>query len=309
MPGSDLPPFVTLSAEVAAALAAGRPVAALESAVISHGLPHPTGLETAAALEADVRAAGAVPATVAVVKGRVVIGADGDALRMLTEPGAWKVAERDLAPAVGAGATGGTTVSATVAAAALAGIAVVSTGGIGGVHLGAERTWDVSADLPALAHHAVIVVCAGTKAICDIGKTLEYLDTGGVTVAAYGTDRFPGFYAVDSGFDAPRRIDRPADAAAIHALKRRLGQRGALLVALPIPVEEALPEAVVRRAVAEALARSGHVRGGDLTPALLAVLGEITGGRTLRANLALLRANARLAAAIAREAAQESLTG
>lgn len=309
MHSSDLPRFVTLSDEVARALREGRPVVALESAVISHGLPHPTGIETAGTLEADVRAAGAIPATIALVDGRIVLGAAESELARLTEPGAWKIAERDLAPAGAARATGGTTVSATAAAASIAGIAVMSTGGIGGVHLGAEQTWDVSADLPALGRHSLVVVCAGAKAICDIGKTLEYLDTAGVTVVAYGTDRFPGFYAVDSGFAAPRRIDRPPDAAAILALKRALGQPGAVLVANPIPEQDALSSDAVTQAVRESFARTGHVRGGDLTPALLAALGEITGGQTLRANLALLRSNARLAAAIAREAAQESPRG
>jgi pseudouridine-5'-phosphate glycosidase len=309
MRGSDLPSFIRVCDDTVRALREGRPVVALESAVISHGLPHPTGIETAYALEAEVRAAGAVPATIAVVDGRIVIGAARDELQRLTQPGTWKIAERDLAPAAAARATGGTTVSATIAAASLARIAVMSTGGIGGVHLGAEQTWDVSADLPALGRHSLVVVCAGAKAICDIGKTLEYLDTVGVTVVAYGTDRFPGFYAVDSGFAAPRRVDAPADAAAVLSFKRRLGQLGAVLVANPIPAEDALAFDAVTRAVGEALARTGHVRGGDLTPALLAALGEITGGRTLRANLSLLRANARLAAAIARSAAQESPRG
>jgi len=169
----------------------------------------------------------------------------------------------------------------------------------GGVHLGAEQTWDVSADLPALARHSLVLVCAGTKAICDPGKTLEYLDTAGVTVVAFGTDRFPHFYTADSGYAAPRRIDAPEQAAAILAAKRRLGQPGALLVAAPIPRGEALQAELVADAVARAVAQVGAVRGGDLTPALLAALTAITGGRTLRANLALLRANARLAAAIA----------
>lgn len=306
MHSPDLPRFVTLSDEVARALREARPVVALESAVISHGLPHPTGIETAGVLEADVRAAGAVPATIAVVDGQILIGTARDNLRRLTRPGTWKIAERDLAPAAAARATGGMTVSATVAAASIAGIAVMSTGGIGGVHLGAEQTWDVSADLLALARHSLIVVCAGAKAICDIGKTLEYLDTAGVTVVVCGTDRFPGFYAVDSGFVAPRRIDRPAEPAAILSRKRALGQAGVVLVANPIPEREALSSAAVTRAVVDAHARTGHVRGGDLTPALLAALGEITAGLTLRANLALLRSNARLASAIAREAAQES---
>lgn len=307
MPAPDLPPFVSVAPAVASALREGRPVVALESAVISHGLPDPIGRDTAGALEEEVRKGGAVPATVAVVRGRLVIGADREMLGELTVPEAWKVAERDLGPAVAARATGGTTVSATIAAASLVGIDVMSTGGIGGVHLGAERTWDVSADLPALARHSIVVVCAGAKSICDVGKTLEYLDTTGVTVVAYGTDRFPGFYAVDGGRPAPRRIDGGREAAAILAAKRDLGQPGAVLVARPLPAADALPRDTVQQAVRDALARVGDVQGGDLTPALLAALGDITGGRTLRANLALLRANARLAAEIARDVPQESL--
>lgn len=307
MAAGDLPEFVVLADEVASALRRGDPVVALESAVVSHGLPPPTGLETAGMLEAEVRKAGVVPATVAVVDGRVVVGATAAELRRLADPSAWKIAERDLAVAVAAGACGGTTVSATVAVAEAAGIAVMSTGGIGGVHLGAEQTWDVSADLPALARHSAIVVCAGAKAICDTARTLECLETAGVTVVAYGTDRFPNFYLPDGGYPAPRRIDRPAEAAAILRNKRRLRQPGAVLVANPIPTGEALTPDEVAQAVSEARARVGALRGGEVTPALLDALGRITGGRTLRANLALLRANAVLAAAIACEAAQESL--
>lgn len=309
MPGRDLPEFIGVSPEIREALGTAAPVVALESAVISHGLPHPTGLDTAAALEGEVRAHGAVPATIAVTGGRLLIGADAGELARLTGPETWKIAERDLPVAVAMRATGGTTVSATIAIAEMAGIDVLSTGGIGGVHLGAEHTWDVSADLPALARHSIVVICAGAKAVCDIARTLEYLDTAGVTVAAFGTDRFPNFYAVDSGLTAPRRIDEPRDAAVILGAKRRLGQPGAVLVANPIPHESALSADLVRKAVARAIARMENVHGGDLTPALLSALNEITGGATFRANLALLRANARLASLIAREAAQESLRG
>jgi len=307
VPVPDLPEFVVLADDVASALRRGLPVVVLESAVVSHGLPPPTGLETATMLEAEVRKAGAVPATVAVVDGSVIVGATAADLLRLVGSSPWKIAERDLAVAVASRASGGTTVSATIAVAAAAGISVVSTGGIGGVHLGADRTWDVSADLQALARHSVVVVCAGAKAICDTGRTLEYLETAGVTVAAYRTDRFPNFYAVDSGHAAPRRIDRPAEAAAILRYKRRLQQPGAVLVANPIPSDDALAADAVARAVTEARARLGAVQGGDVTPVLLEALREITGGRTLRANIALLRANAQLAAAIARETAQERL--
>lgn len=300
------PLVVDVGPETAGALAGGRPVVALESAVISHGLPHPTGLQTAAALEALVQDAGAVPATVAVIAGRIVVGATAGQLSRLIAPDVVKIAARDLPVAVATSATGGTTVSATIAVAALAGIRVVATGGIGGVHLGAERTWDVSADLRALAEHAVAVVCAGAKAICDIAKTLEYLDTAGVTVVAYGSDRFPNFYARDSGLPAPGRIDAPQQAARILAAKQRLDQRTALVIANPIPAADALANAEVEDAVSRAMRRAtdAGVRAGDLTPFLLAALADLTGGRSLRANLALLRANAALAASVAVEASK-----
>ena len=304
-----LPEFFSIAPDVRDALAARAPVVALESAVISHGLPSPTGLETAAALEDEVRRGGAIPATVAVCEGRIVVGASRTELARLTDAGVMKVAERDLSVAVARRAAGGTTVSATIAVAAACGVAVISTGGIGGVHLGAEETWDVSSDLPALSRYSVLVVCAGTKAICDVPKTLEYLDTLGVTVAVYGGDRFPYFYAEDSGAPAPHRVDTPVEAAAILAARRALGQRGAVIVAQPIPKDDALPAAMVRDAVGEAVRRTKDVRGAALTPALLAALTEITGGRTLRANLALLRANARLASAIAQALHRKGFAG
>jgi pseudouridine-5'-phosphate glycosidase len=297
---TPLPDLFILRPEVRDALAGGVPVVALESAVISHGLPPPAGLETAAALEDEVRRGGAVPATVAVREGRILVGATPADLTRLTRPGTMKIAERDLSVAAAARATGGTTVSATIAVATACGIAVTSTGGVGGVHLGAEQTWDVSADLPALARHSALVVCAGTKAICDVPKTLEYLDTLGITVLAYGTDRFPYFYARDSGVPAPRRVDAPEEAAAVLVSRRALAQPGAVLVAQPISEDDALPRELVDEAVAEAVRRTSHLRGETLTPALLAALTEITRGRTLRANLALLRANAALASAISR---------
>ncbi len=296
-----LPPLIDVREDVAAALARRRPVVALESAVVSHGLPHPIGLQMAGELEEIVRAADAVPAIVAVLAGRIRVGVTQDELNGLISAAAMKVASRDLPVAAAAAASGGTTVSATVAVADLVGIGVVATGGIGGVHLGAEQSWDVSADLQALAEHPVAVVCAGAKAVCDIGKTLEYLDSAGVTVVAYRSDRFPNFYVQDSGFPAPRQITSTHEAAAILAAKRALGQRTGVVIANPIPVSEALSAEEVDHAVRDAAeqARAAGVRGGDLTPYLLAVLVERTGGRSLRANLSLLRANAALAAAVA----------
>ena len=279
----------------------GRPVVALESAVISHGLPHPTGAEVAEALENEIRSSGAVPATIAVIAGRITVGLTRDEVEQLVRPDVMKVASRDLPVAVALHATGGTTVSATLAVAESVRVPVLSTGGIGGVHLGAQETWDVSADLLALARYPVAVVCAGAKSVCDVARTLEYLDTTGVTVVAYRTDRFPNFFTRDSGSIAPRRIESADDAARILMAKRLLGQRSGLLIANPIPAADALSNDEVDGAVRRAIdrARGVGVRGGDLTPYLLAALGEITAGGSLRANVALLKANAALAAAVA----------
>ncbi len=295
------PSIVDIAPEVADALRRGQPVVALESAVISHGLPPPIGQEASAAQEEEVREAGAVPATVVVLAGRIKVGATARERDQLMASGAIKIAARDLPVAAALSATGGATVSATITIADLVGIRVIATGGIGGVHLGAEQTWDVSADLRALAEHPVAVICAGAKAICDIGKTLEFLDTAGVTVVAYGTDNFPNFYARESGFPAPRRVDTPGDVASILVGKRILQQRTAVVVANPIPAPDALGEREVADAVGRATvqATAAGVRGGDLTPYLLAALADLTGGRSLHANLALLQANAALAAKVA----------
>lgn len=295
------PKAFDVSPKVAEALSSGQPVVALESAVISHGLPRPTGVETALDLEDLVREGGAVPATMAVIDGRIKVGLLPGEFERLTAAGAMKVAGRDLPVAIASSAAGGLTVSATIALSDFLGIKVVCTGGIGGVHLGAELTWDISADLLALSRYPLAVVCAGAKAICDIGRTLEYLDTVGVTVVSYRTDRFPGFYTEDSGFDSPRRIAAPEDAARILTVKRAVGQRTGLLIANPVPSDEALPPLIVQDAVRRATdrARAAGVRGEDLTPYLLGALNEITEGASLRTNVALLRANATLAAEVA----------
>lgn len=302
------PSVVDIAPEVEGALQRRQPIVALESAVISHGLPLPTGQETSAALEDEVRRFGVVPATIAVLAGRIKVGATARERAQLTASGVSKIAARDLPVATALSATGGATVSATLVIADVIGIPVIATGGVGGVHLDAQQTWDVSADLRALAEHRVAVVCAGAKAICDIGKTLEYLETAGVTVVSYGTDRFPNFYTLDSGFPAPRRVNTPADVARIFADKRALQHTTAVLVANPIPASEALAEREVADAVhrATAQASAAGVRGADLTPYLLAALADLTGGRSLRANLALLRANAALAAEVAVAVSQTS---
>lgn len=274
---------------------------ALETAVVSHGLPQPLAFETARALEREVEDAGAVPAAVAVVEGVLRIATVSEVLPSFASGPVWKVAARDVPVAAARRATGGATVSATVAAAHLVGIAVVATGGIGGVHLGGRYTWDVSGDLQALANHPVAVVSSGAKAICDPALTLECLDTRGVTVVGYRTDRFPYFYAVESGLPVPHRVDSPEEVAAVLQAKRSLGQRTALLVANPVPAEAALAPAEVERAVRAATARAAarQVRGAELTPFLLDALNQLTGGRSLHANAALLRSNARLAAEVA----------
>ena len=285
------------------AIDARRGVVALESTVIAHGLPRPKNLETARLLERDVRGAGAVPATICLADGLLVIGA-GDALlaRLANEDDVAKVSTRDLAPflaRVPAEALGATTVAATAEIAANAGIEVFATGGIGGVHRGAERTLDVSADLRALAAHPVVVVCAGVKLVLDLAKTLEALETLGVPVIGYGTDELPAFYVRSSGLKVPYRVDDPVAAARIARIQ--LDRGGGLLVCVPIPDASALPRAEMEREIDAAVAAADRagVRGPDVTPFLLAQLGESTSGRTLEANIALLRNNARTAAAIA----------
>ena len=290
-------------AGVKEAIDARRGVVALESTVIAHGLPRPKNLETARALEREIRDAGAVPATICLADGGLVVGA-GDALlaRLANEDGVAKVSTRDLAPflaRVPGDGLGATTVAATVEIAALAGIEVFATGGICGVHRGAERTMDVSADLRALARHPVVVVCAGAKLVLDLAKSLEALETLGVPVIGYGTDELPAFYVRSSGLKLPYRVEGPVAAARIARVQ--LDRGAGLLVCVPIPEANALPRAEMEREIDAALAAADRagVRGSDVTPFLLAQLGEATSGRTLEANIALLRNNARTAAAIA----------
>lgn len=294
-----------VAASVRSALTAGHPVVALESTVIAHGLPRPTNLETARAIEDEVRSAGATPATIALADGAAVVGAD-DALitRLACEDDVAKVSLRDLAPVLASRGLGATTVAATVEIAARAGIAVVSTGGIGGVHRGAQDTFDVSADLLALARNPVCVVCAGAKLVLDLAKTLEQLETLGVPVVGFGTDELPAFYVRSSGLRLAHRADDAASAAAIVRYQQARG--AGVVIAVPIPEQDALPRSEAEMQVASALARASRegVRGAALTPYLLAALGEATSGRSLAANVSLLRNNARVAASIARELAR-----
>lgn len=293
-----------LSDEVGAALAAGRPVVALESTIISHGLPWPRNLELARAVEGEVRAGGAVPATIAVIDGRLRAGLDAAALeRLAAGERVAKLSRADLAVCMAEGRTGATTVAATMIAAARAGISVFATGGIGGVHRGAETSFDISADLRELAQSPVTVVASGAKAILDLPKTLEVLETLGVPVIAHGQDAFPAFWARESGLDAPLRMDDPSTIARAHVTRGALGLAGGQLVANPIPPQAEIPLSelapLIARAQAEAEAEA--VTGKAVTPVLLDRLRVLTDGRTLDANAALVRANARLGAAIAQE--------
>lgn len=295
-------PPLAVAPEVAEALAAGRPVVALESTIITHGMPHPRNLETARAVEAVVRAGGAVPATIAVIDGRIRIGLDDETLAWLAQAAdVMKLSRADLPFAVATGRHGATTVAATMICAALAGIRVFATGGIGGVHRGVEETMDVSADLEELARTPVCVVCAGAKAILDLPRTLEALETRGVPVVGYRTDALPAFWSRSSGLPVPLRLDAPEEIAALLAAKRDLGLEGGVLVTNPVPEESEIPRAEIERHIATALseAKAQRVGAKAVTPFLLGRLVELSGGRSLETNVALVKNNAALAAAIA----------
>ncbi|MGI1661856.1 pseudouridine-5'-phosphate glycosidase [Palleronia sp. KMU-117] len=296
------------SPEVAEARAGGKPIVALESTIITHGMPYPDNLETARAVEAAVRGAGAVPATVAVMDGRLHVGLVDAGLEALARARrVAKLSRADLAVCLARGGTGATTVAATMIAAAQAGIAVFATGGIGGVHRGAEESFDISADLRELAETPVTVIAAGAKAILDLPKTLEVLETYGVPVIAYGQDEFPAFWSRGSGIAAPLRMDTPAEIAAAHRMRAALGLPGGQLVANPIPAEAEIRretlQPLIRRAQADA--EMAGITGKAVTPYLLQRLYELTDGASLRANIALVLNNARLAAAIASELARD----
>ena len=294
---------LTFSPEVAEASAAGAPIVALESTIITHGMPFPQNLETARRVEDTVRAAGAVPATIAVMGGAIHAGLDAATLETLARtPDALKLSRADLAACLAAGRTGATTVAATMICAHLAGIEVFATGGIGGVHRGAEDSFDISADLHELAQTPVTVVAAGAKAILDLPKTLEVLETLGVPVIAYGQDEFPAFWSRSSGLPAPLRMDSAAEIAAAHALKARLGLKGGQLVANPILEADELPRAVILPHIEAALAEAAEngIAAKSVTPFLLQRIFELTEGRSLTANIALVLNNSRLAAGIAR---------
>jgi pseudouridine-5'-phosphate glycosidase len=294
--------LLVYSPEVAAAKAGGRPLVALESTIIAHGFPYPDNLDLAGAVEAEIRSRGAVPATIAVLDGRLHVGLGPAELeRIATDPGLPKASTRDLPVLTGLRRSAATTVATTAQIAAWAGIDVFVTGGIGGVHRGWASTLDISADLTALARLPLAIVCAGAKTVLDVPATLEYLETLGVTTLGYGTDTFPGFYIRSTGHPVDARVDSPTEAAAVLQARQRLGLPGAVLVTNPVPVDAALSEAQVEAwlAAASAEAAAAGVRGRAVTPFLLKRLHELSEGATVAANRALVLANARLGAEIA----------
>jgi pseudouridine-5'-phosphate glycosidase len=294
--------YLLFSPEVAAARAAGKPVVALESTIISHGMPYPKNVETAREVEQIIRAAGAVPATIAIIGGKICIGLGVEQLELLgASPNAMKVSRRDLPFAVASGRLGATTVAATMICAALAGIDVFVTGGIGGVHRGAETSFDISADLQELAQTSVAVVCAGVKSILDIGLTLEYLETHGVPVVSIGQPGFPAFFTRDSGFKADFELDTAREQAAFIRTKWALGLRGAVVLANPVPLAFAMPQQEIDDITEQALqeARVAGIAGKAVTPFLLKRINELTAGRSLATNIALVKHNAQVGAELA----------
>ena len=297
--------YLDISPEVQKALAEGKPVVALESTIISHGMPYPKNVETAMLVEKTIRDNGAVPATIAIIGGRLKAGLSPEEIEYLGKSGrkVAKVSRRDLAAIVARGADGATTVTTTMIIAHMAGIKVFATGGIGGVHRGAETTMDISADLEELASTPVMVVCAGAKSILDLGLTLEYLETKGVPVIGYGTDELPAFYTRRSGFGVDYRVDTPAQLAAMFKAKQELGMKGGMLVTNPIPEQYAMDKEVIDAAIDQAVKESKEqgIHGKETTPFLLARVVELTGGDSLESNIQLVLNNAIVASKTAAE--------
>lgn len=294
--------FLLYSPEVAAARAAGKAIVALESTIISHGMPYPQNVQMAREVEQIIRDAGAVPATIAIMDGKICVGLNEQQLELLgTSPDAMKVSRRDLPFVLAQRKLGATTVAATMICAELAGISVFVTGGIGGVHRGAETSFDISADLQELAHTSVAVVCAGVKSILDIGLTLEYLETYGVPVVSVGQRGFPAFFTRESGFNADFQLDTPAEQAAFIHTKWQLGLKGGVVVSNPVPAAEAMPkgeiDAITEQALQEADVQG--ITGKQVTPFLLSRIKQLTDGRSLATNIALVKNNARCGAALA----------
>ena len=306
----NLNQHLDIAPEVAQALREGKPVVALESTIISHGMPHPKNVETALLVEQTLRENGAVPATIAVIGGRLKAGLSREEIEYLgkTGRGVAKASRRDLPALVARGADGATTVATTMIIANMAGIRIFATGGIGGVHRGAEVTMDISADLEELAQTPVMVVCAGAKSILDLGLTLEYLETKGVPVIGYGTYELPAFYTRKSGFGVDYRVDSPEELAAIFLAQRELEYRGGMLVTNPIPEEYAMDKTVIDAAIEQALreAKKQGIHGKETTPFLLAKVVELTGGDSLESNIRLVLNNAMVAARTAVCLAEQS---
>lgn len=294
--------YVDIHPEVAAAIAKKAAVVALESTIISHGMPYPQNVQTARQVEMIVREQGAVPATIGIINGRIKVGLTEEELEFMgKEKNIHKVSRRDLPMIVAQGLNGATTVATTMICAALAGISVFVTGGIGGVHKGASETFDISADLTELAHTNVCVVCAGAKSILDIGLTLEYLETQGVPVLGYQTEEFPAFYTRKSGFKADYLVDTPEVVASAMKAKWDLGLNGGIIIGNPIPESESMDETVINKAIEDALAEASQlgIKGKDTTPFLLAKIKENTGGDSLDSNIELVYNNARIGGQIA----------
>lgn len=297
--------YLDIAPEVAEALAQNKPVVALESTIISHGMPYPQNVETALKVEQVIRDNGAVPATIAIIGGKLKAGLTKAEIEHLGKTGSavTKVSRRDLPIIVAKGMDGATTVATTMIIASLAGIKVFATGGVGGVHRGAETTMDISADLEELAMTPVMVICAGAKSILDLGLTLEYLETKGVPVIGYGTDELPAFYTRKSGFGVDYQLNTPKELAEAFLVKQAVGLKGGMLVTNPIPEEYSMDSEVINKAIDEAIAESKRqgIHGKDTTPFLLAKVKEITGGDSLDSNIQLVFNNARLAAQTAAE--------
>ncbi len=292
--------YLEIAPEVAEALAVGKPVVALESTIISHGMPYPQNVETALTVEKTVREHGAVPATIAIIGGKMKAGLSAEEIEYLGKKGlsVTKASRRDLPVLLAKGEDGATTVTTTMMIAAMAGIRIFATGGIGGVHRGAETTMDISADLEELAMTPVMVICAGAKSILDLGLTLEYLETKGVPVIGYGTKELPAFYTRQSGFSVDYRLDTPEELARVFHVKEELGLRGGMLVTNPIPKEYSMDKDEIERVIERAIdeAKSLGIHGKETTPFLLAKIKDITGGDSLFANIKLVLNNAALAA-------------
>jgi pseudouridine-5'-phosphate glycosidase len=301
--------YLLIHPEVAAALKEGRAVVALESTIISHGMPYPQNVKTAREVESIVRENGAVPATIAILDGKCCVGLNDQQLEYLGQTqGVWKVSLRDMPYVISQKIPGATTVAATMRIASMAGIKIFVTGGIGGVHRGAENSMDISADLTEMAHTNVAVLSAGVKSILDIGLTLEYLETLGIPVVTYGQDAFPSFYSQESGYSSPLRLDEPQAIAGLLKAKWDLALEGSVLIANPVPKDMEVPHDKMEKTIIEALSEAEHkgIKGKLVTPFLLKRIAELSGGESLAANIALIKNNAALGGRIAAELAKAS---